>query len=226
MEQAQQRIEVRARGAHGLGVDRAAVGGLDHLEVPRREVVPEESVHCHQGLVDAEFLHQVGDLGHGGVEARAEPAHGQRRHLVGTRRGVFLPAAHQAEGIPYLIAEVAALLAEALVKHDIVAGRGGEHHAHAHTVGAVAVDEVERVGGVAQRLRHLAAEIVAHDAGEIHVAEWLLAHILVSGHDHARHPEEDDVGAGDQRGRGIVIVDLGVAGIVDAVEEGDGPQPR
>ena len=43
---------------------------------------------------------------------------------------------------------------------------------------------------------------------------------------HAGHPEEDDVRGGHEVARGIVVFDFLVAGVVDAVEEGDGPQPR
>ena len=52
-----------------------------------------------------------------------------------------------------------------------------------------------------------------------------LAFVLVAGHNHAGHPEEDDVRTCHQVGSGVVVLDLLVAGITDAVEEADGPQP-
>ena len=68
-----------------------------------------------------------------------------------------LPPLDQPEGIPYLIVEVTSLLAEVLVEEDIIAGRGREHHAHAHAVGAELLDKLDGVGAVAERLRHLTA---------------------------------------------------------------------
>ena len=64
-----------------------------------------------------------------------------------------------------------------------------------------AVDQVERVEGVALRLRHLLALGVAHDGVDVDVAERHLAGEVQRRHDHARDPEEDDVEAGDQHRR-------------------------
>ena len=136
-----------------------------------------------------------------------------------------LPAGDEAQGVPHLVAEVATLFAEALVEGQVVAGRGGEQHAHADAVGAVFLHEHDGVGTVAERFAHLAAQLVAHDAGEVDVVEGYVVHILLSGHYHACHPEEDDVGGCDEVGGGVVVVDLGVAGVADAVEEGDRPEP-
>jgi len=107
--------------------------------------------------------------------------------------------------------------------------------AEAQAVGAVLVDQVERVGRVAQRLRHLAALLVADDAGEIDVVERnpLLdgragAHEFEAGHDHARDPEEDDVRAGHERARRVEIIDAGgllLVGLGPA-HGGKRPQPR
>ena len=75
-------------------------------------------------------------------------------------------------------------------------------------------------------LGHLAADLVAHDAREIDVFEGLLLPVFVAGHDHPRHPEEDDVRAGHQVVGGVVVTDFPVAGVADAVEHGDRPEPR
>ena len=47
--------------------------------------------------------------------------------------------------------------------------------------------------------------------------------IFHTGHDHTRHPEEDDVGSRDKVGSGIVVIDILVVGLVDTVEKADGP---
>ena len=56
-----------------------------------------------------------------------------------------------------------------------------------------AVDDVERVDDVAQRLAHLAAVRVADDRVQVDVLERQLPCELFAHHDHARHPEEEDV---------------------------------
>ena len=40
-----------------------------------------------------------------------------------------------------------------------------------------------------------------------------------------KYPEEDDVGGGDEVVGGVVIFELGIVGVKDAVEERQGPQP-
>ena len=225
MEHAQEGVEVVNYFRKGAAVDGRAVCGLDHLEVPGGELVAEETVDRHEGFGDSELGEEVVDFGDGGGELAPEPFGGHAADFGLFESFVHAPALDEAEGVPDFVAEVAALLHELVVVHDVVAGGGGEHQAHADAVGAIVADEVEGVGRVAERLAHLAADGVADDACEVNVVEGLLAHVFIAGHDHAGHPEEDDVRTGDERGRGVVVVDFLVAGVVDAVEEGDGPEP-
>ena len=53
-----------------------------------------------------------------------------------------------------------------------------------------------------------------------------LALILITSHDHTCDPEEDNIRARYQVTRRIVVVDLLIARIIDAVEERDRPKPR
>ena len=46
------------------------------------------------------------------------------------------------------------------------------------------------------------ALLVAHQGVDVDVAERHLLHEVQAHHHHARHPEEDDVEAGDERGSG------------------------
>ena len=136
------------------------------------------------------------------------------------------PAFDKSEAVPYLVAEVASLLAEALVEEDVVARGGCQHHTHAHAVCAEAGNQVQRVGAVAQRLRHLASQFVADDTREIDMAERHFALVLVACHNHTRHPEEDDIRTGYEVGGRVVVLYLFVVGVLYAVEERDRPQPR
>ena len=130
-----------------------------------------------------------------------------------------LPTLYKAEGVPYLVIEVAALLTQTLIEEDVIAGRSREHHTHAHTIGTEFLDEFDGVGRITQTLRHLPAQFVAHDTGEIHVLKRELAHILLASHNHSCHPEEDDIGCSDKVAGGVVVVDLLIARIIDTVEE-------
>ena len=152
-------------------------------------------------------LERGGDLADGLVELQQNPfvVAGQQR---GIDLALHLAALHLAEaaGVPELVAEVAAQLDVLLVEQHVLAQRRAAHGAEAQGVGAVLGDEFERVGRIAQALAHLAAQLVADDAGEIDVAERQVAHELVARHDHARDPEEDDVRPGDQVGRGVELL--------------------
>ena len=66
-----------------------------------------------------------------------------------------------------------------------------------------AVDEVDGVEHVALGLGHLVAVGVAHQAVDVDLAEGHVVHELQAHHDHAGHPEEDDVEAGDQHAGGV-----------------------
>ena len=229
MEHAQQCVKEAQRGVvgglgHGLCLA-VLVGWLHHLKIPAGELVPEESIDRHERVGDA-ILGEVGvHLGIGLAEFALKPARSDAARLVLLGVCRHLPALHQSEGVPYLVVEVASLLAERLVEEDVVARGRTQHHAHAHAVGAILLDELDGVGRIAEALRHLAAQFVAHDTREIDVLEGLVVAILIARHDHARHPEEDDIRTRHEVGGREIVVDLLVVGLVDAVEEGDRPQP-
>ena len=111
--------EVQRSLIRGL-IDGLSVLRLHHFEIPTGEFVPEQAVNGHQSLADtvsAELLfhHLIGRL-----ELGSKPLHGCFQRFGLCHVGC-LPALHQAEGIPNLIVEVAALLAQALIKENIVA---------------------------------------------------------------------------------------------------------
>ena len=120
----QQGVEKADGGVVHLTGDRLTEGGLHHLQIPRGELVPEELIDRHERLAEAILAEEVGHLGSYGVLLRLEPLHGQQRRLRSGYLVAHLPAANQAEGVPYLVVEVTSLLAEALVEEDVVASGG------------------------------------------------------------------------------------------------------
>ncbi len=151
-------------------IHRTTVGRLDHLKIPCRIFVPEQFVDGHQRFRNAEFAHQVVNLGSCALQLGLEPFYGFRG-ACGLLYVSYLPTLDQAERVPDLVAEIASLLAQRIIVHDIVTGGSGKHDTHTHTVGTVFGYQFQRIGRVAQRLRHLAAEFVTDYTGEIYVVE-------------------------------------------------------
>ena len=153
MEHLEQGLEEVERSLVGGLVDglRLAVdvGGLHHLQIPTRELVCEELEGSHQSLVEAVLGVEVIDFGHLGTHLRLHPLYGLGTGLRLLYVG-HLPALYQAEGIPYLVAEVGSLLAKVLLEEDVIAGRSGQQHSHAHAVGTILVYQTNGVGAVAQ----------------------------------------------------------------------------
>ena len=60
-------------------------------------------------------------------------------------------------------------------------------------------------------------------AGEIDIAKWQVALPLVSGHDHPRDPEKDNVRPGDQIGGGVKFLEH--LRLFGPTHRGEWPQP-
>ncbi len=70
-------------------------------------------------------------------------------------------------------------------------------------------NHIERDNRVAGGFGHLLAVLVAHQGVQIHVAERHLVHEVQAYH--PRHPEEEDVEAGDQhRGKPARLIKFGL----------------
>ncbi len=95
-----------------------------------------------------------------------------------------------------------------------VPGRSHRGQGEAHRVGAVLLDDLDGIDHVALGLRHLLAVGVAHqrvdvDVPEGHVSVFVSAHEVAIHHDHARHPEEQDVEASNEQRRRIKRIQVG-----------------
>ena len=67
-----------------------------------------------------------------------------------------------------------------------------------------AVDDVERIDHVALRLGHFLSVVVANQSVHVNLTERYLTGELQAHHDHAGHPEENDVEARDQYRRRVI----------------------
>ena len=88
---------------------------------------------------------------------------------------------------------------------DVLAAGLQLAHDVAQRVGAVALDDVDRVDAVAGRLAHHLALAVQDVGVDEAVLERQVAQVVHAGDDHARHPQGDDVAAGHQAGAGVVV---------------------
>src|ERR1035437_9943488 len=155
--------------------------GFARLHIPVAILVPEKFIERGGGFAELVFVQRDGDFADGGGELEQNPfvirgeqgafdpalnfkydGRGVRRCARGGRAPLYLA---ETAGVPELVAEIAAEFHVLLVEEHVLAERRAAHGAEAEGVRAVLGDEFERVGRIAERLRHLAALLVADDAG-------------------------------------------------------------
>ncbi len=153
-------------------------------------------------------------------------------HPAGTPPGFRAPTAPRRErsmfrnrnraAFQILLAKARELSMRSSVSTMSVPGAAPLQQRHAHGVGAVLLGDHQRIDDVALRLRHLLPLGVAHQAVDVDLAERHVAHEFDAQHDHARHPEEQDVEAGDEQRRGVESRQ--VLGLVGPAQRGERPQ--
>ena len=128
-----------------------------------------------------------------------------------------------AAGVPELVGQVGALL-DLGVGEAHVLGRGHRQQAEAQRVGAVHVDLLQRVDPGAEALRHPPPVAGLDHRVHVDVAEGDVAGELDPGHDHPRHPEEEDLARGGEEAGRVEGAQLG--GVVGPAEGREGPDRR
>ena len=123
-----------------------------------------------------------------------------------------------------------------LTDRQVATGAGAAGQGEPQCVGTEHLDPVQWIDAVAAGLAHLAAEFVANQAVQEDVFERYLRSALPvqrdgrivgdehAEHHHSRHPEEQDVVAGDQDARRIELGQFGAA--VGPAHGGERPQRR
>ena len=107
-------------------------------------------------------------------------------------------------------------------ERDVHPGRRHRGQREPERVGPDLVHHLERIDDVPLRLGHLLAALVAHESGDVDVAERDVAGELHAGHDHPRDPEEDDVERRQHQVRRVVSED--VVGPVRPAHRAERPQ--
>ena len=238
MQQAQRLIkhvhEVALRLQTHLGVGLAAQIGLGELDVPVAELAPEERVELASHLAELIRLDATRHLLGKARETAEDPRVGLRARNGLTRREAVEVAEHETARVPDLRHERTRLLgaraADELVRllvdigveaHVLVVG-DKRQQVEAHRVGAVHGDEVHRIDAVALGLGHARAVLGEDGSVDHHVLERNLLAEVGGRHDHARHPQRDDVARGHERRRGMVS--LHALGMIGPALRGERPQ--
>ena len=133
---------------------------------------------------------------------------------------------HEPRRIPDLVAEVAAdaegLLEVLVVQLQVRPDTQAVHQCEPQRISPEQSNHFERIDPVAQRLLHAATQVVAHRPVQVDIAERHLAHELEPGHDHPRHPEEQNLRGGNQHVAGIER--LQVIGLVGPAKRAERPE--
>ncbi len=214
VQQMQRTMQHPERGGARLGLRRfisAIQDRLDEFEIPVAVGAPDELVAGVRGVVEAELLEGGGDAARGFRKLRDDPAVDRepvRRGIEALRVAALVHLA-EARRVPDFRREIAVALEPPLRHLHVAALRTERGEREPQRVGAVFLDEVERVERVAPRLRHLGALGVAHHAVQEHVMERHFLHEVHAHHHHARDPEKQDVPAGHEHVGGIVAREFG-----------------
>ena len=201
---AQHRIHRQQRRIAHRRVTALAQIILDRLQEERAILIPEEAVERLRVRVELVLRERIGhrrmqiaELGQN-IDVHRREA---RRRIRRSR-----PLHHaEARCIVELVGEILALLNLLLVELHVRTRRRNAHQAEAQTIGAVLRNQIERIRAVAETLAHLAPAQIAHNRREEHIAERLAAREAVTGHNHAGHPEKDDIGPRHQIRRRVKL---------------------
>ena len=201
----------------------AVQAGLGQLDIPVAVGVPDEVVDLGGGNAQLVGLQIVGDLADQGIQLAEDPFVLQLQ-LLGQLDLVDGQVHHdEAAGIPDFVGKVTHGFALLHEETHIIAGAVAGDQVEAQSIRAVLLGHLKGVDSVAQGLGHLAALVITDKAVDEHGLEGLLLHLLHAGEDHAGHPEEDNVVAGDHDGGGIPVLQVGRIG-VGPTQGGEGPQ--
>ncbi len=150
----------------------AGEDGLDEFEVPVAEDAPDEFIDGAGGFVELVGFEAGGHARGGALGFAGDPA----VERVLDAAGIEVVLAHalvhfgEAGGVPELGREVAIAFDGLLGELDVATLGGHAREREAQCVGAIGVDDVERVDDVALRLRHLLPLLVADEGVDVDVA--------------------------------------------------------
>ena len=137
MKQMEQIIQKSNSSIKSNTVNSLSVSRLNHFQIPRRELIPEQLINSHKCFTQTIFTEQIGNLSSYFILFGLKPADSQLRRFGNFSIISNLPSFDQPESIPYLVTEITSLLAQCIIKENVVPGRSRKHHTHTYPIGTV-----------------------------------------------------------------------------------------
>ena len=197
-------------GALCGGIVVAVEIGLFQLDVPVAEAVPDEVVELLNRNAELELLEVLVDFTGNVVEGGNNPLILGCESVGELVFDVVVVDVHmnKAAGVPELVREVGASFNPFVRETHIISGRVACREEESQRVGAVFVNDFERVDSVSEGFTHLDTVLVTDDTVDKNSVERLGVHLLNRGENHPRNPEEDYVVACNESAGREEVVEL------------------
>ena len=172
---------------------------FDEFEIPIAEDVPDETIGRARRLVETIPFNLDREIGGDAGDFPDDPFVDVLRQCCGIKTfdaGTFVHFA-EARSVPEFGAEVAIAFHAVRREFDVAALSRHCRQREAQGVGAVFVDQLERVDDIAFGLGHFLAALVAHQCVDVNILERHFMFEVQAHHHHAGDPEEDDVESRD-----------------------------
>ena len=211
-------------GCLAVGVVRIVKPGLYHFNIPVTEFIPDEIIYLLYGNTQFEVLHVVGHFFYHMVQLGKDPfIHRLKVFIRIGRNGLSVHIHHdKTGGVPYLIGKITACFHSFKIEPHVVSGCISGNQRETQRVGAVLVNDFQRINAVAQGFGHFSSLGIPYQAMEKHCGKGLLSHLLIPGENHADNPEENDIISGNKHIRGIKIIQI--LGFIRPAQRGKRPE--
>ena len=164
------------------------------LQIPVAVFVPEKPVQRLRRIRKAVLIQRRRHFADRRVEPQQNPfVVGGKQLAADLRLGSASLHFPKPRGIPKFGAEVAPQFDVLFVEQHVLPERRAPHHSKPQRIRPELRNQIQRIRRIPERLRHLAPLLVPDDPRKIHVLERQRPRVLEPGHDHARHPEENNV---------------------------------
>ena len=118
------------------------------------------------------------------------------------------------------------MFAQAIIVKQVISRRGSQQHSHTHAIRTKLFHQFNRIRRVAKLFGHFPTNFIPHNSGKIDVFETFLITVFVAGHNHPRHPKENNIRSGNQVARWVIILNFSIIRIIYSVKNRNWPQPR
>ncbi len=195
------------------------------FQIPVGKLAPQELVDLPSGFAKLVIIQQAvgrfGDVGQACQNPLVGGGVAEGVWLVGFA-GIAQAVGDEAGGVPDFVGEVAVAGYFFQRQVEIVARRTAGQQGEAQSIRAVFLHHIQRIGHIALGFAHLLAVAIFHQSMQIDGVEGDVVGEKRRRHDHACHPEEEDVVARFHHVGGIEACQVGR--LLGPAEGGERPQ--